>query len=158
MNDHRHSFLAEALSFGPFSLFVTGRQLKRADEPIPLGGRALDLLIALVERAGEVVSYNELVSSAWPNVTVYDANLRVQISALRKALTTERTALGTYLTSPVAVIVLSHLCRIRQRGRPPPKEMLTASCPGSCRCHWNGWSVGMKLFGPYPSSLSWDAS
>jgi predicted ATPase/DNA-binding winged helix-turn-helix (wHTH) protein len=86
MNDHRHSLPEEALSFGPFSLFVTGRQLKRADEPIPLGGRALDLLIALVERAGEVVSYNELVSSAWPNVTVYDANLRVQISALRKAL------------------------------------------------------------------------
>jgi predicted ATPase/DNA-binding winged helix-turn-helix (wHTH) protein len=86
MNNHRHSLPEEALSFGPFSLFVTGRQLKRADELIPLGGRALDLLIALVERAGEVVSYNELVSSAWPNVTVYDANLRVQISALRKAL------------------------------------------------------------------------
>src|SRR5580704_402709 len=86
MNDHRHSLPEEAISFGPFSLFVTGRQLKRADEPIPLGGRALDLLIALVERAGEVVSYNELVSSAWPNVTVDEANLRVQIGALRKAL------------------------------------------------------------------------
>jgi len=86
MNDHRHSLPEEVLSFGPFSLFVTGRQLKRADEPIPLGGRALDLLIALAERAGEVVSYNELVSSAWPNVTVYDGNLRVQIAALRKAL------------------------------------------------------------------------
>jgi len=86
MNDHRHSLPEEPLSFGPFSLFVTGRQLKRADEPIHLGGRALDLLIALVERAGEVVSYNELISSAWPNVTVFEANLRVQIGTLRKAL------------------------------------------------------------------------
>lgn len=86
MNDHRHSLPEEAFSFGPFSLFVTGRQLKRADEPIQLGGRALDLLIALVGRAGEVVSYDELVSSVWPNVTVYEANLRVQIGTLRKAL------------------------------------------------------------------------
>ena len=86
MNDHRHSLPEEAISFGPFSLFVTDRLLKRAEELIPLGARALDLLIALVERAGEVVSYNELVSSAWPNVTVDEANLRVQIGALRKAL------------------------------------------------------------------------
>jgi DNA-binding winged helix-turn-helix (wHTH) protein len=86
MNDHRHSLQEEVLSFGPFSLFVTGRQLKRADEPVPLGGRAFDLLIALAKRAGEVVSYNELISIAWPNVTVYDGNLRVQIAALRKAL------------------------------------------------------------------------
>ncbi|MEH2488549.1 ATP-binding protein [Bradyrhizobium sp. AZCC 2230] len=86
MNDHRHSFQDEVLSFGPFSLFVTGRQLKRVDEPVPLGGRAFDLLLALAERAGEVVSYDELISCAWPNVTVYDGNLRVQIAALRKAL------------------------------------------------------------------------
>jgi DNA-binding winged helix-turn-helix (wHTH) protein len=86
MIDHRHSFPEEVLSFGPFSLFVTGRQLKRADEPVPLGGRAFDLLIALTKRAGEVVSYNELTSIAWPNVTVDDGNLRVQIAALRKAL------------------------------------------------------------------------
>jgi predicted ATPase/DNA-binding winged helix-turn-helix (wHTH) protein len=86
MNDHRHSFPEEVLSFGAFNLFVTGRQLRRADELVPLGGRAFDLLIALAKRAGEVVSYNELISSAWPNVTVYDGNLRVQIAALRKAL------------------------------------------------------------------------
>jgi predicted ATPase/DNA-binding winged helix-turn-helix (wHTH) protein len=73
-------------SFGPFTLFVAGRLLKRAGERIPLGGRALDVLIALVERAGEVVSYKELISLAWPNVTVDETNLRVQITALRKAL------------------------------------------------------------------------
>jgi predicted ATPase/DNA-binding winged helix-turn-helix (wHTH) protein len=72
--------------FGPFSLFVPGRLLKRADETIPLGGRALDVLIALTERAGEVVSYKELISIAWPNVTVDEANLRVQIATLRRAL------------------------------------------------------------------------
>ena len=86
MNGRRDFQAKDALSFGPFSLLVAGRLLKRADEPIPLGGRALDVLITLTERAGEVVSYRELISIAWPNVTVDEANLRVQIATLRKAL------------------------------------------------------------------------
>jgi predicted ATPase/DNA-binding winged helix-turn-helix (wHTH) protein len=86
MNGRRNSQPGDVLSFGPFSLFVAGRLLKRADETIPLGGRALDVLIALTQRAGELVSYRELISLAWPNVTVDEANLRVQIATLRKAL------------------------------------------------------------------------
>jgi predicted ATPase/DNA-binding winged helix-turn-helix (wHTH) protein len=86
MNDHRNSQFKDAFSFGPFSLFAAERLLKKADEPIPLGGRALDVLIALVERAGEVVTRKELISSVWPDVTVEDANLRAHIAALRKAL------------------------------------------------------------------------
>jgi predicted ATPase len=76
----------DAISFGPFSLFAVERLLKKGGEPIPLGGRALDILIALVERAGEVVTHKELISSVWPGVTVEEANLRFQMSALRKAL------------------------------------------------------------------------
>jgi predicted ATPase/DNA-binding winged helix-turn-helix (wHTH) protein len=74
------------ISFGPFSLFVAERLLKKADEPIPLGGRALDILIALAERPGEVVTHKELISTVWPDVTVEEANLRFQMAALRKAL------------------------------------------------------------------------
>src|ERR1700722_5121150 len=86
MNDRRNPQPKDVLSFGPFSLFVGERVLKKADESIPLGGRALDILIALVERAGEVVTHRELISTVWPGVTVEDANLRAQIAALRKAL------------------------------------------------------------------------
>ena len=75
-----------AISFGPFSLFAAERLLKKGDEPIPLGGRALDILIALAERAGEVVTHKELISTVWPDVTVEEANLRFQMAALRKAL------------------------------------------------------------------------
>ena len=74
------------ISFGPFSLFVAERLLKKADKPIPLGGRALDILIALLERPGEVVTHKELISTAWPDVTVEEANLRFQMAALRKVL------------------------------------------------------------------------
>src|SRR3984957_9944088 len=86
MNHHRNSQFKDAFSFGPFSLFAAERLLKKADEPIPLGGRALNVLIALVERAGEVVTHKELISSVWPDVSVEDANLRAHIAALRKAL------------------------------------------------------------------------
>ncbi|MBR0816629.1 winged helix-turn-helix domain-containing protein [Bradyrhizobium liaoningense] len=51
-----------------------------------LGGRALDLLIALVQRAGEVVNRRELIKRVWPDLVVEEANLRVHISNLRRAL------------------------------------------------------------------------
>src|SRR5580704_16991000 len=86
MNDRRDPQPNDLLSFGPFSLLTAERLLKKADESIPLGGRALDILIALVERAGEVVTHRELISTVWPGVTVEDANLRAQVAALRKAL------------------------------------------------------------------------
>ena len=86
MNDSSNSLPKDGLSFGPFSLFAAARLVKKADEPIPLGGRALDILIALVERAGEVVTHKELISTVWPDLTVEECNLRFQVSALRKAL------------------------------------------------------------------------
>src|ERR1700692_4940959 len=86
VNDHRNPQLQDALSFGPFSLFAVERLLKKGDEPIPLGGRALDILIALAERPGEIVTRHALISTVWPDVTVEEANLRFQMAALRKAL------------------------------------------------------------------------
>src|ERR1700740_2956403 len=86
MNDRRTLQPKDVLSFGPFSLFAAERLLKKGGEPVPLGGRALDILIALAERAGEVVTRKELISTVWPDVTVEEASLRFQMAALRKAL------------------------------------------------------------------------
>src|SRR6266550_7480310 len=74
------------LRFGPFELNVAERSLKKVDHVIPLGGRAYDILIALLENAGEVVAKSELIAKAWPDVTVEEGSLRVHLSALRKAL------------------------------------------------------------------------
>jgi predicted ATPase/DNA-binding winged helix-turn-helix (wHTH) protein len=84
--DGDSSLMHGVVSFGPFRLFAAERQLKKGDEALQLGGRALDTLIALVERAGEVVTQGELISRVWPDVTVEEANLRVHIASLRKAL------------------------------------------------------------------------
>jgi predicted ATPase/DNA-binding winged helix-turn-helix (wHTH) protein len=51
-----------------------------------IGTRAFDVLLALVERAGETVSNEELIARVWPGTAVHDANLRVQVRALRRAL------------------------------------------------------------------------
>jgi predicted ATPase/DNA-binding winged helix-turn-helix (wHTH) protein len=55
-------------------------------QPVRLGGRALDLLIALTERPGETVGKRELMARVWPEVVVEEANLRVNVATLRKAL------------------------------------------------------------------------
>lgn len=72
--------------FGPFRLSPITREIARDGVPLVLGDRALDLLITLVERAGEIVSHRELMSHAWRGIIVSPGNLRVHISTLRKAL------------------------------------------------------------------------
>jgi predicted ATPase/DNA-binding winged helix-turn-helix (wHTH) protein len=75
-----------SVSFGPFQLSPTARALAKDGVPVVLGNRALDILIALVERAGQVVSHKELIAHAWRNLVVDPGNLRVHVKSLRKAL------------------------------------------------------------------------
>lgn len=77
---------AESVSFGPFDLFPRARVLHKRGIPVILGSRALDLLIVLVERAGEVVDHRELISRAWRGLVVESGNLRVQMTHLRRSL------------------------------------------------------------------------
>ncbi len=72
--------------FGPFRLAPAERLLEKAGVAVPLGGRALDILIVLLERPGEVVSKRELIQRVWPDVFVDEGSLRFHIGALRKAL------------------------------------------------------------------------
>ena len=75
-----------AISFGPFRLLAAQRLLLEGDRPVRLGSRAFDILAALVDRAGEVVTKEQLMARAWPQTFVEDANLKIQVSALRRAL------------------------------------------------------------------------
>src|ERR1700722_1057949 len=77
---------AQAISFGRFRLFAEQRLLLEGDRPVRLGSRAFDILAALVERPGEVVGKEHLIARAWPQTFVEDSNLKIQVSALRRAL------------------------------------------------------------------------
>ena len=73
-------------TFGPFRLLTAERRLDRHGAPVKIGARGLDILIALVLRAGEVVPKNELMEEVWPDQILDDSALRVHIAALRKLL------------------------------------------------------------------------
>src|SRR6202165_4077087 len=74
------------LQFGPFELSSSERVLRRDGVMLPLGSRALDILIYLAERPGEVIAKQELIDHVWPDVTVEEGSIRVHVAAIRKAL------------------------------------------------------------------------
>ena len=73
-------------SFASFRLLPDKRLLLKGDEPVRLGGRALEILATLVERPGAVVIKEELFARVWPKQFVEEGNLKFHIAALRKAL------------------------------------------------------------------------
>lgn len=92
---------ADVLMFGSFRLQRRQRRLWRGkDEEIELGGRAFDILVALTERAGSIVTQRELIEQAWPNLFVDESNLRVHIANLRKALADGRNGAHFIETVP----------------------------------------------------------
>ncbi|OSJ25695.1 hypothetical protein BSZ19_37750 [Bradyrhizobium japonicum] len=74
------------LLFGPFELSSKERALWRDGVALPLGSRALDILIYLAERPGKVIAKQELIDHVWPDVTVEEGSIRVHVAAIRKAL------------------------------------------------------------------------
>jgi predicted ATPase/DNA-binding winged helix-turn-helix (wHTH) protein len=124
------------LKFGPFELSVTERVLWRDGEVLPLGSRALDILIYLSDRRGEVISKQELIDHVWSDVTVEEGSLRVHVAAVRKALRDGQfgnryianikgrgySFVGTVV--PLAANTESRNARFRHRGRLPVRQVM----------------------------------
>jgi DNA-binding winged helix-turn-helix (wHTH) protein len=85
----------EALEFGSFRVLLRQRQLFADGAPVELGTRAFDLLVALLEADGLLVTKEELISRVWLGIVVSEENLKVQVSALRKALGADRDFIRT---------------------------------------------------------------
>ncbi|WP_207458264.1 winged helix-turn-helix domain-containing protein [Azospirillum sp. SYSU D00513] len=78
--------MEEELEFGAFTVAPARRALLRDGEVVPLGSRAIDILIHLLAHAGEIRSNRDIVKHVWPDTFVDEANLRVHVSAIRRAL------------------------------------------------------------------------
>jgi predicted ATPase/DNA-binding winged helix-turn-helix (wHTH) protein len=76
----------EAYLFGPFRLIPSRQLLLRDGLPVPIGGRALDILTLLARRPGEVVTKADILKFCWPDVFVHESNIKVNVAALRRAL------------------------------------------------------------------------
>src|ERR1700738_1800536 len=123
------------LRFGPFELSIGERVLRREGEALPLGGRALDILVYLAERPGEVVAKRELMDHVWSDVTVEEGSIRVHVAAIRKALGDGQSG-NRYIAnikgrgySFVGNVVSGAAgteggnTRVRQQGRLPPRPI-----------------------------------
>src|ERR1700758_5772676 len=124
------------LRFGPFELSIAERILRREDKVLPLGGRALDILIYLAERPGEVIAKKELIDPVGPDVTGGEGSLRVHVAAIRKALRDGQFG-NRYITNvkgrgysfvgtvaPLAGGTESSNAKFSPQGRPPVRPIM----------------------------------
>src|SRR5271165_7199670 len=130
-----------AVEFGCFRVLLRRRQLLADGVPVDLGTRAFDLLLALLEADGALVTKNELMSRVWPSVVVSAENLKFQVSALRKALGADRDLIQTEIGRGYRFIGVLRvndataapdcLGRERLRSAPtPPSPAIPGSSPG----------------------------
>src|SRR5687767_2659401 len=76
----------DLVSFGAFSLSPSERALMKHGRPVEVGGRSLDILLALLASPGEVISKRDLLARVWPDAVAEEGSLRFHIASLRKAL------------------------------------------------------------------------
>ena len=84
-----------AIEFGRFRVLLRRRRLLADGVAVELGTRAFDLLLVLLEADGALVTKEKLLNRVWPGIVVSEENLKVQISALRKALGADRNLIRT---------------------------------------------------------------
>jgi TolB-like protein len=89
-----------SFALGPFLLDAKARLLLLDGTPVALGERAVAILLALVRRAGQLVTKDQLMTEAWNGLAVEESNLTVQISSLRRALAAARGGDGWIATMP----------------------------------------------------------
>ena len=144
--------------FGPFSIDVRERVLRRDGEAVPLTPKAFDLLAALIEQPGQLVSKEELLQKVWPDTFVEESNLTYNVFALRKALGDSADNAqyietvpkrGYRFTATVSPVVAEN------GGRPPsgpgaktdstteerPPELKAAQTQVPARSSWRRWAL-----------------
>jgi DNA-binding winged helix-turn-helix (wHTH) protein len=83
------------IAFGRFQVLPDRREVLADGQPIKLGGRAFDVLMALIEARGGVVNRNALMARVWPDRVIEENSLAAQIAALRASFGAERELIRT---------------------------------------------------------------
>jgi predicted ATPase/DNA-binding winged helix-turn-helix (wHTH) protein len=125
-NEQRSATAAKSVLFGSFRLEPTQQLLLEGDRPVAIGARALAILVALVERAGEVIGKEDLIARVWPDVFVEESNLRVHVAALRRALRDGQS--GNRFVVNVPGRGYSFVAPILLQDAAPPTELPPIGC------------------------------
>ena len=117
------------IRFGRFCVLPRARQLLADEQPIELGSRAFDLLMALIGAPGILITKREIISRVWPDTVVEESNLKVQMSALRRVLNADRDVIktvhgrGYVFTSEVTTASIEPDARDRPDAEPTPPQL-----------------------------------
>jgi DNA-binding winged helix-turn-helix (wHTH) protein len=136
---------AEApIEFGRISVLLRRRWLLADGVAVELGTRAFDLLLVLLQADGALVTKEELLNRVWPGIVVSQENLKVQISALRKALGADRNLIRTEFGRGYRFIGIlrpnapAHACRGPRRAKLRVcRALLWQNCRQSLQCGFN---------------------
>jgi DNA-binding winged helix-turn-helix (wHTH) protein len=133
-----------AIEFGRFRVLLRRRRLLADGVPVELGTRAFDLLLVLLEADTALVTKEELLNRVWPGIVVSEENLKVQISALRKALGADRNLIRTEFGRGYRFIGIlrsnatAHACRGPRRAELRVcRALLRQNCRQSLQCGFN---------------------
>jgi DNA-binding winged helix-turn-helix (wHTH) protein/tetratricopeptide (TPR) repeat protein len=140
-----------AWAFGDYLLDAGERRLTRGGAVVALAPKAFDLLVALVERGGRLLSRTELISRLWPDTVVEEGTLSRHVSSLRKAL---GQANGSSLVQTV------HKSGYRLRGEVRPVRLPgtpTPALPWLGGPPWLGSADDVALARPSPHPLAHEA-
>jgi predicted ATPase/DNA-binding winged helix-turn-helix (wHTH) protein len=111
----------ETYIFGSFQLVPAQRLLLNTGRSLPLGSRALEILITLIECAGATVSKDQLIGRVWPDTVVDEGALRVHVAAVRKALGDGREGNRFIINNPgQGYSFVAPVTRVRSQEAPAP--------------------------------------
>ena len=144
-----------AIRFSRFCVLPRARQLLVDEQPVELGSRAFDLLMVLIGAPGNLVTKSEIMSRVWPGTVVEESNLKVQMSALRRALNAGREVIktvhgrGYVFTSEITTASIKPDTFDRpgseptaQRGPAPPTSLSGWESPR------RQWPTGSRMIAP----------
>ena len=133
-----------SIEFGRIRVLLRRRRLLADGVPVELGTRAFDLLLVLLEADGALVTKEELLNRAWSGNVVCEQNLKVQISALRKALGADRNLIRTEFGRGYRFIGIlrsnatAHACRDPRRAKLRVcRALFRQNCRQSLQCGFN---------------------
>jgi FixJ family two-component response regulator/DNA-binding winged helix-turn-helix (wHTH) protein len=142
--------------FGRFCVLPRARQLLVDGQPIELGSRAFDLLMALIGAPGILITKREIISRVWPDTVVEESNLKVQMSALRRVLNADRDVIktvhgrGYVFTSEVTTASIEPDACDRPDAEPTPPQLGPAPPIGLSA--WSSphrrWATGSRMIVP----------
>jgi DNA-binding winged helix-turn-helix (wHTH) protein len=131
------------LEFGRSRMLLRPRQLLADGVPVELGTRAFDLLLALLEADGSLVTKEELMGRVWPGIVVSEKNIKLQVSVLRRALGADRDLIRTEFRRGYRFTGVLHTnnvlgsCRSMRSKRQSGRIFFRQSCRHSLRSSVN---------------------